>query len=248
MNAAAAANPMLQSGETSIGYIGLVFASVLQIVFTIYPKRLISQIIWQPTTNQLLIYTHSLFPYIRPTPISQQPSLIIPTGTALTTTTTTTRKSTKTNNTTNNPIGIIPEDEKIMMVAGKKVSTTTIPDDDTPLLLDVTSVQGKYLINQLQGQIQQYRGQLPIGYRWPYYLLDIHTSTNIRQPILYVIIYLHKKKISIDQKYLPELIYILILPPTTSPQFFSCSFFFLILLVCIHLYHEKKNTKQYTHT
>jgi hypothetical protein len=45
--------------------IGIVTSVVLQSIFTLYPRYLISRLTWSPTTNNVSLYTHTVLPYVQ---------------------------------------------------------------------------------------------------------------------------------------------------------------------------------------
>ena len=51
--------------DPMIPTVGLVFACIVQAIFTGYPLRLVSKLAWRPASQELKVYTHSL-PFVRP--------------------------------------------------------------------------------------------------------------------------------------------------------------------------------------
>lgn len=47
--------------------VGIVFSVIIQSIFTLYPRYLVSRLTWSPTNNnEVSIYTHTILPIIRP--------------------------------------------------------------------------------------------------------------------------------------------------------------------------------------
>lgn len=178
--------------NTSIGPIGMAFATAINIVFLILPRRMVTKITWKPQQQQIDVYTHSLFPWIRPGTV---PQTTFPTGTALSGS-----NSTSLNNTTSSVVGATPDDlsvfdktefEKTTKQKEPPAATTKETTKEDKLkhrpLLDPVLPQSKYIINELSGDLLKFgAGTVPMGYRWPYYLLDLYRTENIREPELYV--------------------------------------------------------------
>jgi hypothetical protein len=58
--------------------IGIVFSVIIQSVFTLYPRFLISRLTWSPTTNDVSLYTHTVLPYVQAD--LNKPFKVVPVG------------------------------------------------------------------------------------------------------------------------------------------------------------------------
>jgi hypothetical protein len=167
---------------------------------------MVSKVAYRPSDAMIDIYTYHI-PWIIP---ATKPTVSFPTATTRTTTTKMmTTDHTKQSGTTTlsmlnhekgkNPVGFDPYDEVAMSTKLQPDHTTTTtstprkeqqrqqpqqPQSRRTSLLDPTSDRAKHIIYHLKGDFSKYTGHLPIGYQWPYYVLDIQTPKNIPEPDL----------------------------------------------------------------
>lgn len=181
----------------SIGLSGIALASTIQSIFFYFPYRMVSKMTFRPSEHKIYLYTYQI-PWIRP---STKSSISFSTSTSAYDNHIKNNHPTKLDNNVNrqttnsSPVGFDTNDEisiRTKLLANNASDTTgTIkkPDSTTKIqkersLLDPTSEQAKYILHDLNGDLTVYSGNIPIGYKWPYYLLDIQTTKNIPEPDL----------------------------------------------------------------
>jgi hypothetical protein len=67
--------------DPTLGVVGLMLAGVIQAIFVMYPRRMVSTLCWKPESQTVVAYAHTL-PWIMP---SSRPSVSFPVGSALVT-------------------------------------------------------------------------------------------------------------------------------------------------------------------
>jgi hypothetical protein len=58
--------------------LGIVFSVIIQSIFTLYPRYLISRLTWSPSTNNVILYTHTVLPWIKAD--LNRPMKVVPVG------------------------------------------------------------------------------------------------------------------------------------------------------------------------
>lgn len=58
--------------------IGIVLSVIIQSIFTLYPRYLISRLTWSPATNDVTLYTHTVLPWIKAD--FSKPMKVVPVG------------------------------------------------------------------------------------------------------------------------------------------------------------------------
>jgi hypothetical protein len=117
--------------DPMLGVVGICFASIIQVIFFTYPKKLVSRLTFKPDSKQLLFYTHSI-PFVTP------------------------------------------------------ATTASIYTLGDAPVLDASSADAKHLMEDLSGDISQYRGIMAVSKKgqWPPFLLDIREPSDVAEPEL----------------------------------------------------------------